>query len=102
MRTRRSRSHVAGLLTRNGSYLPAGTIPQEMKDAESELALILGSGTDTEAANALGDLGIIRDGTTGFTGGAIRRVIPERVMERIPRAWIKRGANPATVGLDRV
>ena len=82
MRTRRSRS-PKGLRTRNGAEVDSTTVPELTQDATAEFARRLGD-SDTTPNQVLRDLDITKAGDTSFGQGAIRKVIPDAVMDMLP------------------
>ena len=72
-----------GLRTRNGADVDSDTIPELTQDATAEFARRLGE-TDTTPNQVLRDLDITRAGDTSFGQGAIRKVIPDAVMDMLP------------------
>ena len=59
------------------------TVPELAQDATAELARRLGE-ADTTPNQVVKDLDILRAGDTSFGGGAIRKVIPDAVMDMLP------------------
>ena len=76
-----------GLVDRNGDYLPNGTTPDDIKDAQAELAHWLNTNANRVEDNRL-QLQDIRalPGGLSFGGGAAREPIPEKVLEMV-RYW---------------
>ena len=72
-----------GLRTRNGAAVDSTTVPELAQDATAELARRLGD-ADTTPNQVVKDLDILRAGDTSFGGGALRKVIPDAVMDMIP------------------
>ena len=72
-----------GLRTRNGAVVDSTTVPELTQDATAEFARRLGE-TDTTPNQVLRDLDITRAGDTSFGQGAIRKVIPDAVMDMYP------------------
>ena len=72
-----------GLRTRNGAEVDSTTVPELTQDATAEFARRLGE-TDTTPNQVLRDLDITRAGDTSFGQGAIRKVIPDAVMDMYP------------------
>ena len=79
----------SGLETRQGGTVSASSIPNTIRNATAEFALALDS-ADRAEDSALVDLGISEASGTKFAFGPRRRVIPARVLEMIPGAWIAR------------
>ena len=72
-----------GLRTRNGAAVDDSTVPELAQDATAELARRLGE-ADTTPNQVVRDLDILKAGDTSFGGGAIRKVIPDAVMDMYP------------------
>ena len=72
-----------GLRTRNGAAVDDSTVPELTQDATAELARRLGD-ADTTPNQVVKDLDILRAGDTSFGGGALRKVIPDAVMDMYP------------------
>ena len=72
-----------GLKTRNGAEVDSATVPELTQDATAEFARRLGE-TDTTPNQVLRDLDITKAGDTSFGQGAIRKVIPDAVMDMYP------------------
>jgi hypothetical protein len=80
-----------GMYDRNGNLIGSGVIPQELKDAESEMA-ILALTTDTTADNA-----VVVQGLTGLKAGPVelqfkdyiqKRLLPDYVMQLLVPTWV--------------
>ena len=72
-----------GLITRNGAEVDDATVPELTQDATAEFARRLGE-SDTTPNQVLRDLDITKAGDTSFGQGAIRKVIPDAVMDMYP------------------
>ena len=72
-----------GLRTRNGAEVGSSTVPELAQDATAELARRLGD-ADTTPNQVLRDLDILKAGDVSFGGGALRKVIPDAVMDMYP------------------
>ena len=59
------------------------TVPELTQDATAELARRLGD-SDTTPNQVLRDLDILAAGDVSFGGGALRKVIPDAVMDMYP------------------
>ena len=79
-----------GMFDRNGNPIPSNVIPQELKDAESELAGQLGS-TDTTLDNAtiVGGIKSVRAGSVAveFKDVIEAHVLPDAVLNLMPASW---------------
>ena len=79
-----------GMYDRNGNAIPSNVIPQELKDAESELAgqLIV---ADTTLDNAViaGGITSVRAGSVAvtFKEDILAHVLPDAVLALMPASW---------------
>lgn len=80
-----------GMYDMNGNAIPSNVIPQELKDAESELAGQLGS-EDRTLDNAVIVQGLtsIKAGSValGFKDNIVPQVIPDAVYNLMPQSWL--------------
>jgi hypothetical protein len=79
-----------GLFDRNGNAIPSDVIPQELKDAESEMAGQLLAG-DRTLDNSVIVQGItsLRAGpvSLSFRNGVFPQVLPDAVLDLMPPSW---------------
>lgn len=95
-----------GMFDRNGNAISANVIPQELKDAESELAGQL-KRSDRTLDNdvVIQGLNSLRAGpvSLGFNKDIIPQVIPDAVYNLMPQSWLTdekyESANPAMFGV---
>jgi len=79
-----------GMRDRNGNVIPSNVIPQELKDAESELAGQLNA-TDSTLDNAVSVGGItsVKAGSVALTFKDVieSHVLPDAVLNLMPPSW---------------
>lgn len=81
----------SGMVDRNGNTIPSTIIPQDIKNAEFEMALSLAKSDRTTPSDveALG-LTKLKAGPVelGFSGDAVSTVVPAFVTSLLPKSWL--------------
>lgn len=80
-----------GMYDRNGNAIPSNVIPQELKDAESELAgQLLMADTTLDNAVIIGGITSVRAGSVSVSFKDIieKHVIPDAVLALLPASWL--------------
>lgn len=79
-----------GMFDRNGNAIPSDVIPQELKDAESELAgQLLMADTTLDNSTAVGGITSVRAGSVAvtFKDNIEAHVLPDAVLNLMPQSW---------------